>query len=50
MQELSEEMQRLLKKQPRKTDQSIGGIPIDSEYIIFIIEACLERGDIVNLL
>jgi hypothetical protein len=38
MQELTEEMRRLLKKQPPKTDQSIGGIPIDSEYIIFIID------------
>jgi hypothetical protein len=38
MQELTKEMQRLLKKQPPKTDQSIGGIPIDSEYIIFIID------------
>ena len=38
MQELTEEMRRLLKKQPPKIDQSIGGIPIDSEYIIFIID------------
>jgi hypothetical protein len=37
-QELSEEMRRLLKTQPRKVDRSIGGIPVDSEYIIFIID------------
>ena len=38
MQELTEEMQRLLKTQPRKIDSSIGGIPVDSQYIIFIID------------
>jgi len=38
MQELTAEMQRLLKTQPRKTDRSVGGIPVDSEYIIFIID------------
>ena len=38
MQELSAEMRRLLKKQPRKIDRSVGGIPVDSEYIIFIID------------
>ena len=37
-QELSEEMRRLLKSQPAKIDRSIGGIPVDSEYIIFIID------------
>jgi hypothetical protein len=37
-QELTEEMQRLLKTQPRKIDSSIGGIPVDSPYIIFIID------------
>ncbi|MBW2216034.1 MAG: VWA domain-containing protein [Deltaproteobacteria bacterium] len=37
-QELSEEMRRLLKDRPRKIDRSIGGIPVDSEYIIFIID------------
>jgi hypothetical protein len=37
MQELTEEMKRLLKKQPQKIDRSVGGIPVDSEYIIFII-------------
>ena len=38
MQELTEEMKRLLKKQPRKIVSSVGGIPVDSEYIIFIID------------
>jgi len=38
MQELTEEMRRLLKTLPPKVDSSIGGIPVDSEYIIFIID------------
>jgi hypothetical protein len=38
LQELSEEMRRLLKTRPPKADRSIGGIPVDSEYIIFIID------------
>ena len=37
-QELTEEMKRLLKHRPRPRDPSIGGIPVDSEYIIFIID------------
>jgi hypothetical protein len=37
-QELTEEMKRLLKKQPRQVERSVGGIPVDSEYIIFIID------------
>lgn len=37
-QELSAEMRRLLKQQPRKATSSVGGIPVDSEYIIFIID------------
>jgi hypothetical protein len=37
-QELTEEMRRLLKDQPRRIDSSIGGIPVDSEYIVFIID------------
>ncbi len=37
-QELTEEMKRLLKHRPRRRDPSIGGIPVDSEYIIFIID------------
>jgi hypothetical protein len=38
LQELTDEMRRLLKAQPRKVEQSVGGIPLDSEYIIFIID------------
>jgi hypothetical protein len=38
LQELTEEMKRLLKKQPRQVERSVGGIPADSEYIIFIID------------
>jgi hypothetical protein len=37
-QELTEEMKRLLKHQPPRIDRSVGGIPVDSEYIIFIID------------
>ena len=39
-QELTAEMQRLLGRSYRrpKTDATIGGIPVDSEYIIFIID------------
>jgi len=38
MQELTAEMKRLLLQQPPKVDRSVGGIPVDSEYIIFIID------------
>lgn len=38
LQTLTEEMKRLLRYQPRRIDRSVGGIPIDSEYIIFIID------------
>jgi hypothetical protein len=39
-QELSEEMKRLLGRTRRRTpqDRLVGGIPVDSEYIIFIID------------
>jgi hypothetical protein len=39
-QELTEEMQRLLGRTYRRkpTDATIGGIPVDSEYVIFIID------------
>jgi hypothetical protein len=38
-QELTEEMKRLLGAQFRRKDDSpIGGVPVDSEYIIFIID------------
>jgi len=39
-QELSDEMRRLLEqsRQRRKPDAMVGGIPVDSEYIIFVID------------
>ncbi len=39
-QTLTAEMQRLLKNAPRKvqTVQAVGGIPVDSEYIIFVVD------------
>jgi Skp family chaperone for outer membrane proteins len=37
-QKLTAEMERLLQRQPPKIDRSVGGIPVDSEYIIFIID------------
>ena len=37
-QELSDEMKRLLRPRPAKAESSVGGIPVDSEYIIFIID------------
>lgn len=38
IQELTEEMQRLLAERETRTD-IVGGIPVDSEYIIFIIDS-----------
>ena len=35
---LTEEMERLLARQNRDENQLIGGIPVDSEYIVFIID------------
>ena len=37
-QSLSEEMKRLLGAGYRRSDATIGGIPVDSEYVIFIID------------
>jgi hypothetical protein len=37
-QELTQEMQRLLRTRPKKITRSVGGIPVDSEYIVFIID------------
>jgi hypothetical protein len=39
-QTLTAEMQRLLKNAPKKIDtvMAVGGIPVDSEYIIFVID------------
>src|SRR3990172_4282832 len=49
LQELTEEIKRLQERTPpppRKTDSSIGGFPVDSEYIIFIIDTSgsMKRG------
>jgi hypothetical protein len=40
LQSLSEEMKRLLAQQapPPKAEQKVGGIPVDSEYVVFIID------------
>jgi hypothetical protein len=37
-QSLTEEMERLLGADFRRSDSTIGGIPVDSEYIIFVID------------
>jgi hypothetical protein len=40
-QELTEEMKRLAEQQPRRRappDRMVGGIPVDSEYVIFVID------------
>lgn len=37
-QRLTEEMERLLPNYRRAPDDAIGGIPVDSEYIIFVID------------
>jgi hypothetical protein len=37
-QDLSEEMRRLLGTTHRRSTSAIGGVPVDSEYIIFIID------------
>ncbi|MCU0596112.1 MAG: VWA domain-containing protein [Desulfobacterota bacterium] len=38
LQDLTEEMQRLQKERPRPVSSSVVGIPVDSEYIVFIID------------
>jgi hypothetical protein len=38
LQTLTAEMQRLLSQQQEKQTEFIGGIPVDSEYIVFIID------------
>jgi hypothetical protein len=38
MQSLTDEMERLLGKQHQRQNSVIGGIPVDSEYIVFIID------------
>jgi len=37
-QELTEEMQRLQRQSPRPVGRAVAGIPVDSEYIIFVID------------
>jgi len=37
-QTLTDEMQRLLGRNFQRTTQTVGGIPVDSEYIIFVID------------
>lgn len=37
-QSLTEEMQRLLANSPAPENNAVGGVPVDSEYIIFIID------------
>ncbi len=37
-QKLTEEMKQLYKNLPPKMTRSVGGIPVDSEYIVFIID------------
>ncbi|HBD11829.1 MAG TPA: hypothetical protein DCZ13_06755 [Porticoccaceae bacterium] len=38
LQVLEEEMARLLADRPRRENQLVGGIPVDSEYIVFIVD------------
>ena len=38
LQQMTEEMQRLLSQRTEQKTEFIGGIPVDSEYIIFIID------------
>jgi archaellum component FlaC len=38
LQELTEEMKRLLAQVPKPKNDVVGGIPVDSEYIVFIID------------
>lgn len=38
LQDVTEEMERLLGRDYRRKDNVIGGIPVDSEYIVFIID------------
>ena len=45
LQQLTEEMKRLLAQQDRVRTDLIGGIPVDSEYVIFIIDT---SGSMVN--
>ena len=46
LQDLSEEMKRLSARRPPPPSASVGGIPVDSEYIVFIIDTSgsMQRG------
>jgi hypothetical protein len=47
LQQLTEEQQRLQQLQPRRrADGQVGGIPVDSEYVIFVIDTSnsMQRG------
>ncbi len=46
LQDLTEEMKRLSARRPPQPSASVGGIPVDSEYIIFIIDTSgsMQRG------
>ena len=46
LQDLTEEMKRLSARRPPKPNASVGGIPVDSEYIVFIIDTSgsMQRG------
>jgi hypothetical protein len=45
-QKLTAEMQRLLAQNARRpTRESVGGIPVDSEYVIFVIDTSSSMGD-----
>jgi len=46
LQDLTEEMRRLSARRPPQPNASVGGIPVDSEYIIFIIDTSgsMQRG------
>ena len=46
LQDLTEEMKRLSAQRPPQPNASVGGIPVDSEYIIFIIDTSgsMQRG------
>ena len=37
-QELTEEMKRLQRERPARPESTVGGIPVDSEYVIFVID------------
>ena len=46
LQDLTEEMKRLNARRPPPPSASVGGIPVDSEYIVFIIDTSgsMQRG------